>query len=161
MKIQNQLAADGFQSFSFLDFHSSSAPKRGGFTIIELLVVLAIISILTSLGFTLFSTARAKSRDAKREKDVKVLQDALTIYVTNAKTYPTTDSNGVYLDGGEAVSAALISSGAIAAMPRDPQNVNNFRYHYVSVDGFTYTVTYYLETNTIPGKSAGQQTAGP
>ena len=136
--------------------------RRGdGFTIIELLVVLAIISLMTALGFALFSEARAKSRDVKREKDIKTLQDALSIYVTNANTYPTTDSNGVYMTGSDAVSAALISAGAMQAVPLDPQNLNDFRYKYTSTDGFTYTLTYSLETNSIPGKSAGQHTASP
>ncbi|MDP3727526.1 MAG: prepilin-type N-terminal cleavage/methylation domain-containing protein, partial [bacterium] len=104
------------------------ASGRGGFTIIELLVVLAIISLMTALGFALFSEARAKSRDAKREKDVKTLQDALTIYVTNANTYPTTDTSGLYLTGTDAVSTAIIAAGSIQAMPADPQNTGNFRY---------------------------------
>lgn len=132
-----------------------------GFTIIELLVVVAIIGLMTALGFALFSEARAKGRDAKREKDVKTLQDALSIYVTNANTYPTTDASGLFLTGTDAVSTALIAAGSIQAMPTDPQNTGNFRYQYASTDGFTYTLTYYLETNTIPGKSAGQHTASP
>lgn len=135
--------------------------RRGGFTIIELLVVVAIIGLLTALGFALFSEARTKSRDAKREKDVKTLQDALSIYVTNASTYPVTDTNGVYLTGSDAVSSTLLSAGALQATPLDPQNVGNFRYKYTSTDSFTYTLTYYLETNSIPGKSAGQHTASP
>lgn len=135
--------------------------RQRGFTIIELLVVIAIISLMTALGFALFSQARAKSRDAKRESDVKTLQSALSIYVTNASTYPTTDSSGIYLTGSDAVSAALVSAGAIQAIPLDPQNADNFRYQYTATDGFTYTLTYYLETNSIPGKSAGQHTASP
>lgn len=135
--------------------------ERRAFTIIELLVVVAIIGLMTALGFALFSEARAKSRDAKREKDVKTLQDTLSIYVTNANTYPTTDASGLFLIGTDAVSTTLIAAGSIQAMPFDPQNTGNFRYHYASTDGFTYTLTYYLETNTIPGKSAGQHTASP
>lgn len=134
---------------------------RGGFTIVELLVVLSIIALLTSTAFALFSTARAKSRDTKREKDVKVLQDALSIYVTNANTHPVTDAAGLYITGTDAVSTQLTASGAITALPQDPQNIGNFRYHYRSTDGFTYLITYYLETNSIPGKSAGQQQVGP
>ncbi len=133
----------------------------GGFTIIELLVVLAIIGLLTALGFALFSEARAKSRDVKREKDIKTLQDALSIYATSASTYPVTDANGVYFTGSDAVSSTLVAAGALSITPLDPQNIGNFRYQYTSTDGFTYTLTYYLETNSIPGKSAGQHTAGP
>lgn len=150
-----RLSCFGFRPSSF------GVRPRGGFTIIELLVVVSIIGLLTALGFALFSEARAKGRDVKREKDVKTLQDALSIYVTNANTHPVTDTNGVYLTGSDAISTALISAGALQAIPFDPQNVGDFRYKYTSPDGFTYTLTYYLETNSIPGKSAGQHTAGP
>ena len=148
---------NGARGFGLLAF----GLRPRGFTIIELLVVLAIIGLMTALGFALFSEARAKSRDAKREKDIKVLQDALAIYVTNAGTYPVTSSGEIYLTGSDAVSVTLVSSGAIQAIATDPQNTGNFRYRYVSADGFTYTLAYYLETNSIPGKGAGVHTASP
>lgn len=137
------------------------SPRRSGFTIIELLVVIAIMALLTAVAFALFSNARAKSRDSKREVDAKSLQDILALYVTNTRVYPITDASGVYLDGTDAVSIALVAAGAAPSIPRDPLNTGSYRYHYLSIDGTTYTITYYLETNTVPGKSAGQQQAGP
>ncbi len=134
---------------------------RSGFTIIELLVVLAIFGLLVSVTMVTIQNTRAKSRDATREEHVKTLQNALTLHVTNAQSYPVTDAAGVYLNGTDSVSTALISSGSIAAIPRDPLNSGDFRYHYLSANAQTYTITYYLEIDSIPGKSAGQQKAGP
>lgn len=131
--------------------------KLKGFTIIELLVVLAIAALLLSFTFALFSNARSKSRDATREAHMKTLQNALTLYATNNKTYPTTSGQGIDLTGADSVSTALKNSGAIASIPLDPLNASPYIYHYVSVDGITYTITYYLETSSVPGKNAGQQ----
>lgn len=139
-----------------------------GFTIIELLVVLAIIALIASVVVAMFSSARAKSRDATREENMKSLENALALYATNTRTFPhPTPAGGVCLgatDGSDTVSQQLVSSGAIGAIPRDPmQNcaTTNQQYHYTSTDGSTYTITYYLETSSIPGKSAGRQTVSP
>ena len=149
-----------------------SLASRKGFTIIELLVVVAIIALLASAVIALFSSARARSRDAKREADIKTLQNALALYSTNTRIYPNpTPGAGICLTGSEAISTALINAGAISAIPLDPQqscgsgglpDATNPHYHYTSTDGSTYTITYYLETDSIPGKSApGQYEATP
>ncbi len=129
-----------------------------GFTIIELLVVIAVFGLLASLIFTQVQTARARARDAEREGEIKTIQNALSIHVVNAKFYPIYSGN---LTGQDAVSSALLASEAITQMPADPINTGNYRYSYNSADGTTYTLTYWLETNSISGKSAGQQTVGP
>lgn len=129
-----------------------------GFTIIEMLVVIAIMTMLGSLIFTQIAGARARQRDTKREQDIKTLQNALAIYVINNKIYPV--ASGA-LTGTDAASVALINQETIQQIPKDPFNIGTYRYVYDSADGSTYTLTYYLETDTISGKSSGQQVAGP
>ena len=131
---------------------------KKGFTLLELLVVIAIISLLGSLIFTQFESTRARGRDAEREKEIKTIQNALAIYVINNLNYPVYSGA---LNGSDPVSVALISNGAIPQIPFDSFNTGNFVYSYTSADGSTYTLTYYLETNSIPGKPAGMQTARP
>jgi prepilin-type N-terminal cleavage/methylation domain-containing protein len=51
--------------------------KRGAFTLIELMVVVAIIAILSSMGVANFSTAIKKARNAVRQTDIKAVSTAL------------------------------------------------------------------------------------
>ncbi len=54
--------------------------RRRGFTLIELLVVIAIIAILASILFPVFSSARAKGRQAACISNVKQLVLAIHMY---------------------------------------------------------------------------------
>lgn len=148
--------------------HCSGRSLRG-FTIVEMLVVIAIIGLLASVTFALMQTTRAKARDAERESEIKTLQNALAIYVTSEKIYPTTSAEGVCLGGSDSVSSALVSANALPTTPLDPlhncgsglPSASNHHYHYTSLLGDTYVITYFLETDSIHGKSAGVQTASP
>lgn len=123
-----------------------------GFTLVELLVVVSIMALLLSAVGYFFTQARQKSRDATREQHIKTIQNGLAIYATARGSYPV--FNGA-LTGTDLVSAGLKSADALPQMPLDPLNSGNYRYVYMSTDGFTYTLRYYLETDSIPGKSAG------
>ncbi len=147
--------------------------KRGGhaagFTLIELLVVVAIIAMITSFIFVTMQTAKAKNRDARREEDSKQIQNALNLYETNARRFPLCATEVVIDGANDCLSQVLIQAGSIAGVPTDPLGksqgtcgqAGSFVYCYQSVDGFSYTVRYALETGTIPGKSAGWQSFSP
>jgi len=62
--------------------------KQKGFTLIELLVVIAIIGILSAVVLVSLSSARQKSRDARRLSDIRQIQTALELYFNDVGSYP-------------------------------------------------------------------------
>lgn len=69
--------------------------SQKGFTLIEMIVVVAIIGILTTIVLAALNQARAKARDADRYADLKQVQLALEIYRDVHGEYPITTSSGV------------------------------------------------------------------
>ncbi|MBI5787114.1 MAG: type II secretion system protein [Candidatus Niyogibacteria bacterium] len=142
--------------------------KNKGFTIIELLVVLAIATFLLSIVFVSVREARAKGRDARREEDMKQLQNALNIYHVNSRSFPTC-SLGVITGINDCLSQALRSDDTVGSVSTDPLgggtgtclDAASHVYCYESADGSAYTMHYSLETDSIPGKSSGWQQVNP
>lgn len=65
-----------------------------GFTLVELLVVISIISLLSSVVFASVNTARAKARDARRKADLRQLELAVQFYYDTNGTFPPSVTTG-------------------------------------------------------------------
>lgn len=126
--------------------------KSRGFTLVELLVVIAIIGMLTGMVVISIKNIKSKARDAQRVADINSLVTGLGLYHNDMNAYPIYDG---YITGSDILSAALKSSGAFSSMPLDPTNSGNYRYYYQSTSGMDYYLQYYLETNSVSGKSQG------
>lgn len=62
---------------------------RTGFTLVELMVVIAIMAILATISFSIFSGVQNNARDAKRREDIIAIANALEVNkVQGAITYP-------------------------------------------------------------------------
>lgn len=78
---------------------------RRGFTLLELLIVIAIIGILISVAAASYSSAQIKSRNARRMQDMKSVQSAMEQYYATNAQYPATaspscDPGTTYLPAG-------------------------------------------------------------
>ena len=62
--------------------------KMRGFTLIEMLVVVAIILVLSSVGIFSYNEASKKSRDTDRQSDLRTLQTAIGLYKQKNGRYP-------------------------------------------------------------------------
>lgn len=100
-----------------------------GFTFIELLVVITIISILATIGTISFSDALKKARSAKIQADIKTLESSLAIYFYKKGdgSYPTKGVNAVNQDAEnwETFQLALGASSIV-----HPKTKNGGQYCY-------------------------------
>lgn len=73
-----------------------------GFTLMELLIVIAIIGILVSIATASYTTAQKKTRDSRRVSDMKSVQNAWEQYfAANSASYPVPCTvSATYLPGG-------------------------------------------------------------
>lgn len=103
----------------------------GGFTLIELVVVIAIIAVLVNLTLMKTGFIMAKSRDVRRLADMHAFQTALELYKLNKGKYPnaTTDSGceGWETDiwdlaHGNSFIPALVTDGEMPTTPHDPKS---------------------------------------
>jgi prepilin-type N-terminal cleavage/methylation domain-containing protein len=59
-----------------------------GFTIVELLIVIVVISILALLVITTYSGIQAKARNSKRQTDIQAVQTQLEAFFSQNGYYP-------------------------------------------------------------------------
>jgi len=68
--------------------------KKKGFTLIEMLVVIAIIGLLATLILVNINRAAAKARDSRRLAEIKQIQNALAMYYVDHNAYPISGNCG-------------------------------------------------------------------
>lgn len=112
---------------------NSGKEWSGGFTVIELLVVVAVIGLLSSVVLISVDNARDKARDARRLQDVKTLFESIQRYHLANNTLPGDgDTSGVQLSSecDSDFKDDLVQAGIMNQLPSDPSATDK-----CSVDG--------------------------
>ena len=78
-----------------------------GFTLIELMVVMALIVILASIGLASYQNGVTRSKEAVLKEDLFRMRDAIDQYFADKNEYPAG------LD-------SLVSEGYLRSIPKDP-----------------------------------------
>ncbi len=134
--------------------------KNKAFTLVELMITVAIIGILTGMASLAYSVINQRGRDAQRMNDLNQIKVALTTYY-NAQLplqYVTETTAGVINGTSDTLSAALIPN-YIRVVPVDPINSGTFVYKYSSQNSAKdFTLTASLENvNNQKGWAGGSQ----
>ena len=86
---------------------TGSATRETGFTLVELLIVISLISILAAMGLVQYRNSVQSSREAVLHTDLFRMRDAIDQYYADKGKYPSS------LD-------ALVSDGYMRKLPEDP-----------------------------------------
>lgn len=124
--------------------------KHTGFTIIELLVVIFIISILTGIGLVSFSGAQKQARDTTRRSDLQQYRNAIENYAANnSGLYPLKNTSPVNTSFLCNVGETYNIANYIASCPVDPKFASDATWFYKyasSADRTAYMLTCRFET---------------
>lgn len=128
----------------FLNPKSYILNLKRGFTLIEIMVVVAIIAILVVLAMLMFMHNLGKARDGRRKGDLDRLKVAFEEYYGDENTFPGSD---ILSDCGSGNLKPYLAS-----VPCDPKTNRPYCYVYDDADpvGQTYRILASLENPADP-----------
>jgi len=131
-----------------IKFFSLKNRKRRelGFTLIELVVVVAVVAILAGIITLSLSGAYRRARDSKRVQDIQAIADALEIYYSEFGVYPAA-----------ATMVADLSGTYMKEYPQPPLATDSYTYSNDCDNGsgfITTTAQYALWANLESGDYA-------
>jgi general secretion pathway protein G len=137
--------------------------KQGGFTLLELLIVIVIIGILAVLIIPNLASGPARARDAQRKSDLRNIKTALETYYNDNNSYPVSVGGAsctpaVCLGG----SGGVLTSGNTPYMktvPDDPKAGQHYTYSPTPASCSAGACTSYTLTATLENTNDSQ--AGP
>ena|SRR3989344_7111867 len=131
-----------------------NTPKQSGLSILELLVVAALIIFALSIVASSLTGLRAKNRDTTRMTDLGEITKALNTYYADKQLFPIFPAKTV-VTGEDELSKVLKKADIIKTVPADPLHPQ-YSYAYQSNgSGSTYSLSFCLETENIQGYAKG------
>ncbi len=129
---------------------------RRGFTLVEILIVIAIIATLASVALVGLGPVQRNGRDTRRISDLRQVQNGLQLYFAKCNTYPgpaepgaTCTGSVVQSDEGWSDMAVALTGSAlgIAKVPNDPKQGQSYVY---ATSGDNYVLAATLENANAP-----------
>lgn len=126
--------------------------KQEGFTIIEVLIVLAIAGLIMLIVFLAVPALQRNSRNTQRKNDVAAIQGAISNFLSNNNGamptqmgYVTADTNSVTVFCSEAAPANITPKDTATYSAANCQNSNK-NYEQAKVGLYDVTTSAYITT---------------
>jgi general secretion pathway protein G len=116
---------------------SRQRARQGGFTLIEIMVVVVILGILAAIVVPNIMDAPDKARVTKAKQDLRVLESALELYKLDNFNYPSSQQGLEALvapPSGDPPAPNWKQGGYIKSLPKDPWG-NPYQYLYPGTHG--------------------------
>ncbi len=124
----------------------STVRNQRGFTLVELMIVVAIIGILTAIAFPLYANIQARSRVAKAQADSRTLASAVVVYSAHMGVLPAALTD---LTASVSNAQGVYAGPFVNPIPSPPNTAWGTSYSYATSANGTFTISATGEGATV------------